>query len=902
MPEADKTGMGALEILAVSVLLAALTVYFTWPLAIAAPDHLVNLRDPMFTTFVVGHGVRALATDPLSYFDGRFFYPYDSSIAYSDHFFLQALLAAPIVLASGNPVLGNNLMLLLGIFLSGLGTYILARDLSGSRGGALVAAVIFAFSSFRYTHRANLQIHWIALLPFALVFLHRYLRSGKLRHLVFFALALALQVLAAIYYAAFAYMFVALAVVLLALVGDRTLTWKKAGALCAVGLIVFVLTLPFHIPYVLVHMLYEAGVGMETANAVSSGVDVYLKLPEANRSIFAPLLNSLSSAQVAAYFPGVAALALAAVAFFASRGRLAKDRVRWLRIALAILAAFYLAVCIFGAAANFAPQSIRNFASALASWTQPFVALPLVVLAGVFASRQAPDGPKEGRRSTRRTVIVYGAAALIFFFISLGPQVSLGEVPMGRGIYFILHLLLPPLRAVRYVPRFAVVVVMSLALMAAFGCAELTRRAAGRTRWPVLVPILLMLFLVYEYGSGPMSLTKVPGPMPDVYRWLGEQPGDFAVLELPFARAAPRESIRMRWSLIHGKRLVNGYSGWGPPLYNGIQQAVRFLPAGRAIAHLRRIPFRYLLVHQGQPGMRNQALADGLLRNQGMLRFVGWFGGTAVFENRNTISGQTAIRIYPTRELRGAVFGFEARRLSRTRGLRERLSVTVDGETLATFRLRRNWRHFEVEVPPARELEEVRQVEFRYSYRPEEPTRNEIPGLTDSFPADLSLRAASRRSGNISRLFSTISVDGRNLTSFARGYNLLVINPQTGNVIDHRRFDTRDNPGASHSLAEFIRAVPEGHYVAGITCYYAGRSLTPEAAAALRSLGCLGGDALLAREARNHAFVGRKGAAPGTALEATGNSDISLDVGRDQEGLGFRLRNLELRRSSNYDS
>jgi hypothetical protein len=64
---------------------------------------------------------------------------------------------------------------------------------------------------------------------------------------------------------------------------------------------------------------------------------------------------------------------------------------------------------------------------------------------------------------------------------------------------------------------------------------------------------------------------------------------------------------------------------------------------------------------------------------------------------------------------------------------------------------------------------------------------------------------------------------------------------------------------------------------------------------AVRALGALGvaGD-LRGRFRESHAFVGVKGATPGTALEGLGPQAIDLIVGPARTDLGFELRDFGL--------
>ena len=87
-----------------------LTVYvtaalvLTWPLAIGLTSRLGALQgagDPYLNLWILGWGLHAWTTDPLSVvsgrvFDANIFYPAEGTLAYSDHFLLQALALAPV--------------------------------------------------------------------------------------------------------------------------------------------------------------------------------------------------------------------------------------------------------------------------------------------------------------------------------------------------------------------------------------------------------------------------------------------------------------------------------------------------------------------------------------------------------------------------------------------------------------------------------------------------------------------------------------------------------------------------------------------------------------------------------------------------------------------------------------
>ncbi|HEX9116313.1 MAG TPA: interleukin-like EMT inducer domain-containing protein, partial [Anaerolineae bacterium] len=80
-------------------------------------------------------------------------------------------------------------------------------------------------------------------------------------------------------------------------------------------------------------------------------------------------------------------------------------------------------------------------------------------------------------------------------------------------------------------------------------------------------------------------------------------------------------------------------------------------------------------------------------------------------------------------------------------------------------------------------------------------------------------------------------------------------------------FDTDGDKNASAGLAAWVAALPPGTIVAGAVRDEASMNLRPEAVQAIAELGVKGD--LRGKFRWGQAFIGVKGAAPGTALEST---------------------------------
>ncbi|HSJ54343.1 MAG TPA: interleukin-like EMT inducer domain-containing protein, partial [Anaerolineae bacterium] len=144
-----------------------------------------------------------------------------------------------------------------------------------------------------------------------------------------------------------------------------------------------------------------------------------------------------------------------------------------------------------------------------------------------------------------------------------------------------------------------------------------------------------------------------------------------------------------------------------------------------------------------------------------------------------------------------------------------------------------------------------------------------LPGASRSIgttgvesPVSLVVASAGQEVGNLAEIF----IDGRNVSSGGRGYNLAVIDPESGRVEATANFDTHLDEGASAALAAFVAGVPPGHIVAVAAADEASRLLGAGAVEALHGLGAASD--LRDRFRWGHALVGVQGAAPGTALEA----------------------------------
>src|SRR5688572_27091497 len=187
-------------------LLAA--VILTWPLAIKFTTHLGAVEgagDPFLNLWILGWGMQAWLSDPMSVLDGRvfnanIFHPAEGTLTFSDHLLLQSLVLSPLYAITGSLALCYNVLLIGSLALSGLAMHVLARSVTGSERAAVIAGLAWACWPYRTAHLLHLQLQSLYFLPLALLVLHRVAAARRWRDAWWLGVLAALQALSSVYY------------------------------------------------------------------------------------------------------------------------------------------------------------------------------------------------------------------------------------------------------------------------------------------------------------------------------------------------------------------------------------------------------------------------------------------------------------------------------------------------------------------------------------------------------------------------------------------------------------------------------------------------------------------------------------------------------------------------------
>jgi hypothetical protein len=301
------------------------SVWLTWPLLPRMTTALSSSSDSLLNAWALGWSFHILPRDPLSLFDANIFFPRPETLAYSEHLFGITLLVGPIFAVTGNLPLAYNVAVLSSFALSGIGMYLLVREITGNRWAALVSGTIFLAAPYRFGHLLQLQLLTLQWFPFVFWCALRFLREGRALPLAGTAAFSLLQALSCNYYM----VYLALAVVLfglsLGLQGRELLDRRKIALLALGAAAVTALSLPFLLPYA---RNRERGFYRRYEDVVqhSASLRDYFTTSRFNRPPYARWLSSRSRPEKE-LLPGFAAFGLALVGIGLGRGR---DRLFWL--------------------------------------------------------------------------------------------------------------------------------------------------------------------------------------------------------------------------------------------------------------------------------------------------------------------------------------------------------------------------------------------------------------------------------------------------------------------------------------------------------------------------------------------------------------------------------------------
>ena len=575
------------------VVYAAATVVMTWPLLTGiGRDVPGDLGDSLLNMWILGWGaenVPRLLTGRMSlsdYWNANIFHPEPLTLSLSEHLFGQVIQILPIYWLTGNLILAYNVLFVTSFVLSGLGMYLLVRELltvdGRARGrtvvpaAAVVAGLIYAFLPFRIAQVAHIQSLSSQWMPFALWGFVRYTRSRDWRWLAAGAGALLMQNWSCGYYLIFFAPFVPIFVVHQLWTAGRLRDWRMWTAFTIAGVCVAGATWPFLALYLEAQRVHGFERPLGEVIRFSADVYSYLTAPEALR-VWGGVIDAYPKPEGELFFGFVPwLLAGTALGAVITRGRAAEHAGRrrivgWMLVAIIVVQSVgFLAILLTGG-------FITSVAGIPVRATNPTRIAWGIAIAFAFLLAISPGARRGARAALRSPAVFCALLALGAMWLSLGPQPqSRGQTLPQLGLYGVLYDHVPGFEGLRVPARYAMVAGLFLSVVAGFGAAAII---ASPVPSRVMATTLAAVWLIEAaFAPLPRNLTwgdndivppahVEPGSgAPAVYHQLATMPDGTVVAELPFGD--PAWDLRyVYYSTVHWKRLVNGYSGAFPSGY-----------------------------------------------------------------------------------------------------------------------------------------------------------------------------------------------------------------------------------------------------------------------------------------------------------------------------------------------
>jgi hypothetical protein len=873
------------------------------------------------------HALLELGRSPLH--TELIWYPLGIDLILYTYNFFNAVIGLPLLVAFSLPT-ASNLTLLLATTLSGFGAYLLALDLllhaQGDRSrvqelrlAALIAGGIYAFASNRaiYAALGHYDMVTTQWLPFYALYLFRTLRRPTLRNGALAGFFFALAALAEMIFASFLGLF---SLIVLAAswmwLPDRRAVLK---ALCAAALVAVLIWSPVLVP------IAREFIG---GNYSLTGWGESVKLSADLAGLVTPTdLNPLFTEH-------------------------ASDMAHW-------------------------TQTLRSVEEGRARFSDVNT-----VFLGWATLALALLGMWTARGRTR----AWAWTALVFGVLALGPLLQINGshrfsldslLPEGVTIplpFALLHYV-PVVNANRAPNRNSVILMLALAVLAAFGMAWLLshfrRLTSGGNKadrlWTggaaVLLTGVVSLAVLLEHLAVPLPTTDAR--IPDIYAQIGAEAGQFAIMQLPlgwrnsFGVLGSEMTLLQYFQTTHGKPMLGGNISRAPaykmayferiPLFKALTdlEMYRDVPpdvdaAARAQAAdlMAFYDVRYLITSPPISGrypyqdtrQRTEAYALDVLPveqpafweedgyrayriRQPEIAFPlrvdvgapgaepylggGWdvvtdeqpYGATA-----NWAVDKTADLYLPLSEPADTTLRLSLAPLVYDGAPAQTVAISVNGtRVLEDHALQPGWQTVEAIIPAAATQRGPNRVRLEFAHAasprqvfPDAVSRAEIG--TTGLASPVNIEAHAFEEAYISATDATGATT--DASAGQTGYNVAVIHPRTGRIVDVHGFDTVSDPRGADALAAYLRRIRRGYIVAAAT-KGGGGQLNSAAVEALRGIGSSVVDAA-EMTGKAHALVGVMGATPGTVAEEISPTDAFVQVAGDFRTLAAALDWIEI--------
>lgn len=546
---------------------AVATVVMTWPMAANVSTHIadVGVGDQLLYARMLRHFLAVLTGAHGGLFDVDFYWPHPNALATTDAALGILYGALPFIAFTRDLLTLVNLGFLLTFTLTAHATWLLARELSGSRTAALAAAIGFAFCAYRFhqlDHLNVLQTQWIC---YALYLLLKLSQRPTVARAVLFGGATTLYATASINVALYTspLFILAIALTVLGAAKDkrRTLLIHVVPPLVVAALIV----LPLYLPYLEARAAHDLHWTQWYFDQYSGRLEQLRAVPSFNRMYGATHGHLLGPESITFCGYGTLLLALAALALSPTRFWEKRSHATPLVVGIVIAAVGWFWMT--------------------AAFRQPGVGFILIAIALALAARMALS-PEPYFKTSSFAWLLFGVGVFCVL-AAFGPIVRERSTTVAAEGLWVSLSKLPGFNSVRTPARMFLVAQLCASLLAALGLAEILRRVKD-VRFKLAVAAIALLVIASESYAQPVPMRPVIGlaeGAPSTHKWIAQRPGNGGVVELPIYE--PVERARMFYSLVHDRPILNGEAGFQLPLLKSLMHGA--INEGKGVANLRRL-------------------------------------------------------------------------------------------------------------------------------------------------------------------------------------------------------------------------------------------------------------------------------------------------------------------------
>ncbi|HEY0284548.1 MAG TPA: hypothetical protein VGC23_04110 [Vicinamibacterales bacterium] len=611
------------------LLLAAMSIVWTWPLVLHFSDHIPGLGGDNYSFLWNLWWMRkALSAPELEFFQSRYlFSPFGVDLINHPQTALQGYISAT-VLRGMSIIAAENLYIIVSVFLNAVCAYALTFDLVRQRRPAILAGVAFGGSPYVAAHllgHFDLLTAWV--LPLFALCLRRSLRTGSIAAAIACGSCVAVAASAAYYHVVYLAVFA---------ITYTLASWQAVGLHCEprvqrqalftarliiMGLMVLDAFLIIFIAMYGGGVIHVADVAV-SVRAVQNPLLFLWLLGLAWLLTRWRIVFRFQRPAPEAFWRGTQALLMTIATFtllslplitqafrLALSGRYVSQTYFWRSAPRGIDALAPLAGNpfhpVYGGAVSALYERLGLDRIEAVGWLGIVPVVVLLIGRGTWFDRE------EARR--------WKVVLIVFAIWALGPFLTVAGIDMGLPLPQALARVVALVENARMPGRamvcvyLALGVLMTLRVATVKGVATASAAPAASVAQgfsPVRVWALIAL-LALDYLHAPIPLTALDRPA--VYEQLASIPDNGAVIEVPFgigdglSTGRGSQDRRLLYhATIHGHPVVGGYIGRMPPL---VAQAYDAMPVVGNLLRLSngeeeieerdltgRLPFRYLVL------------------------------------------------------------------------------------------------------------------------------------------------------------------------------------------------------------------------------------------------------------------------------------------------------------------